>query len=287
MKVQSIYNNSLLKTDLYQNQISFRGVNPPKHNLANDFDRFDYNNENDNNNDENSNPKPLPEWARKAMLFTVVFFTIKNEPVVQNLFNSDKLTKEELDRTEFFENVDKIRKDKGKSASFYQVNRLYDIERPKIKDLGNNKFSLEFNLDKQNVNLEINFDKNNKDTIEGKVQLGNASKPIKYKAVFSEDNIDEFKLLLNDNGKSIVLGRDFDGSLYKLENHKKEILNSKNVEMYEQYLDDLETLNDFKFFTNENPLWRNLNYLLLILLLYNEYKHDKNRRNNKNNSSEV
>lgn len=241
----------------------------------------------DNDHNDDNNRKPLPEWARKTMLFTVIFFTLKNEPVVQNFFNSNTVTEEDPDRDEFFEDVQKIRKENGKSAAFYHLNSLYDFEQPKIKVLGEDKFSLDFNLDNQKINLEMKLDKNNKDTISGRFKLGEDSKFIKYKAMFSPDSIEEFKVLLNDGTKSYILGRDYNGELYKIENHKKEVLNTENVEKYEQYLENLETLDDLKFFTNENPLWRKLNYLLLIVLVYAEYKHDKHRKNEKPDKTEL
>ena len=276
MKIKSITNNIFNNTNLQSNSVSFRGDSYSKNRLSDDFDKFDNSNNPKNNKNKD---KPLPTWFRKSLIVVLAYFTLKNEPFVQNLFDSGMMTEEELDRDEFFEDVAKIRKDQGKSAAFYQVNRLYDIEQPKIEALGYNDFLLEFNLDKQKVNLEINFDENNKDTISGKVQLGENSKPIKYKAVFPQDDIDEFRLFLNDNGKSIILGRDIDGSLYKLENNKKEVLNSKNVEKYEQYLEKIDIEKDWEFFTSANPFWRSLHYVLLILLLYQEYEYDKNRRN--------
>ena len=75
------------------------------------------------NNQENEN-KPLPEWARKTMLATLVLITLKNEPVVQNFFRSNELSKEELGRTEFVHSFQNVRKDKGVSSAFYQLNRL-------------------------------------------------------------------------------------------------------------------------------------------------------------------
>ena len=284
MKIQSISNNIFLRKNNYntfnQNNLTFRGVDSSGNINPNDLDRFDSTGDNAGNDNNN---QQLPEWARKAMLFSLVFFTLKNEPFVQNLFDSGMMSEEELDREEYFENVQSIRKEEGKSSAFYHLNKFYDIEKPKIEALGYNKFSLEFNLDNQKVQMEINFDEENKDELKGKFKLGNNGEEIKYKAVFSPDDIQEFKLFLNDGEEKYILGRDYNGELYKLENGKKVILNSENVEKYEQYLDNLETLDDLSFFTDRNPLWRNLNYLLLIFLLYNEYKHDKNRKNDKTN----
>lgn len=267
MRIQSIN-----RTQYNKNNIYFKNSSSINSSASGKLGNYD------NGNNEGNNRKPLPEWARKTMLFTLVFFTLKNEPLVQDFFSSNTLSEEELDRDEFFEDVQKMRKETGKSAAFYHLNSLYDLEQPKIKAIGEDKFSLDFNLDNQTVNLEMKLDENNKDTICGRFRLGENSKFIKYKAIFSPDSVDEFRILLNDGTKSYILGRDYNGELYKIENHKKEILNKENVERYEQYLEDLEMLDDFRFFTNDNPLWRKLNYLLLIFLVYAEYKHDQRRR---------
>ena len=264
----------------YNNKINFKSSIPANHDMRRIPD------DTDNKNNEQQ-PKPLPEWARKAMLFTVIAITLKNEPVVQNLFHQDKQSEKDIARDEFFEDVQKIRKEKETSPAFYHLNRLYDIERPKIKALGNSNYSLEINLDKQKIQLVMHLDENNKDTITGKFRTGDNGNFIKYKAVFSPENKNEFKILLNNNGKKHILGRDFKGELYIVKNNKKEILNNSNVEKYENYLETLETLDDLKFFTNSNPLWRNLNYLLLIFLVYNEYCHDKARRKKDSEDKEV
>ena len=252
----------------YSNNVNFRGsasITPPRN----------------DNNKENEN-KPLPEWARKTMLATVVLMTLKNEPVVQNFFRSNELSKEELDRTEFVHSFQNVRKDKGVSSAFYQLNKLYDIDRPKVTKLGKDLYSLDIKFDKQDIKLEMKLDSANKDTIQGRVRFGNNSKPVMYKAIFPSDKKDEFKVLLKDGEKKYIFGRDFDGELYMVQGKKKVPVNSKNVERYQDYLDTMEWLDDMSFFTTKNPLWRNLNYLLLILLLFAEMKHDKNRRNQSN-----
>lgn len=263
----------------YNKNLNFKSSIPVN---QNSYDSFD-NGENDNNSNQR---KPLPEWARKAMIFTVVFFAFKNDPTVQNLLYSNEPSEDEKTRNEFFEDVQKMRKEEGKSSSFYHLNRLYDIEQPEIKTLGDNRYSLEFNLDNQKIQLEMKLNEKNKDTISGRIKTGENQEFVNYKAIFSPDSIEEFKILLNDGEEKFLIGRDTNGELYKIENHKKEILNNENVEKYEQYLENLETYDDLRFFTNENSLWRKLNYILLIFILYNEYQHDKNRRKQKNNTGD-
>lgn len=257
----------------YSNNINFRSsasMTPPR---------------NDNNKEYEN--KPLPEWARKTMLATVVLMTLKNEPVVQNIFRSNDLSQEKLDRIEFYHDVQKVRKDKGVSTAFYHLNKLGDIEQPKIKKIDDSSYSLEFNLDKNKVNLELTLNENAKDTIQGRVKIGN-NNYLNYKAIFPSEKKDEFKILLQDKkaNKKMIFGRDYDGGLYRVEGNKKVTVNSKNVEKYEQYLESIELYDDFRFFTVENPLWRNLNYILLICLLFNEMAHDKMRRKNKQNSED-
>ena len=263
----------------YNKNLNFKSSIPVN---QNSYDSFD-NGENDNNSNQR---KPLPEWARKAMIFTVVFFAFKNDPTVQNLLYSNEPSEDEKTRNEFFEDVQKMRKEEGKSSSFYHLNRLYDIEQPEIKTLGDNRYSLEFNLDNQKIQLEMKLNEKNKDTISGCIKTGENQKCVNYKAIFSPDSIEEFKILLNDGEEKFLIGRNTNGELYKIKNHKKEILNNENVEKYEQYLENLETYDDLRFFTNENSLWRKLNYILLIFILYNEYQHDKNRRKQKNNTDD-
>ena len=271
----------ILPVAQYNNKINFKSSISTNPNIS-----LGTNNNEENNNNRPQN-KPLPEWARKAMLFTLLFVTFKNEPVVQNFFHSDTRSEKEIDRDEFFEDVEKIRKDKEKSPAFYHLNRLYDIEQPQIESLGNDKYALKFNLDKQKIQLTMQLDKNNKDTITGTFRTDKKGSFTKYKAIFSPDNIHEFKLLINNNGEKYILGRDYKGELYKIENNKKQILNNENVEKYEQYLKSLETADDLKFFTNANPLWRKLNYLLLLFLVYNEYRHDKNRRKEDSDNKDI
>lgn len=266
----------------YNKNLNFKSSIPVN---QNSYDSFD-NGGNDNNDNNSNQRKPLPEWARKAMIFTVVFFAFKNDPTVQNLLYSNEPSEDEKTRNEFFEDVQKMRKEDGKSSSFYHLNRLYDIEQPEIKTLGDNRYSLEFNLDNQKIQLEMKLNEKNKDTISGRIKTGENQKFVNYKAIFSPDSIEEFKILLNDGEEKFLIGRDTNGELYKIENHKKEILNNENVEKYEQYLENLETYDDLRFFTNENSLWRKLNYILLIFILYNEYQHDKNRRKQKNNTDD-
>jgi len=228
-------------------------------------------------NKTNSN-KPLPEWARKSMLGVLIFFAFKNDPNVQNLLHPYEPSQEDLDKIEFFDNIQTIRKDKGKSSAFYQINNLSDIEVPKIKSLGNNAYSLEFELDSHKINMEMLLDKNNKDTITGRIKLGEQDF-LNYKAIFSPDDIHNFKVIIKDkNDKKYLLGRDSSGELYQIRGGKKFILNSKNVQRYEEHKQRLEELEKFRFFTNENDFWRKANLVILIYLVFMEMLHDRARR---------
>lgn len=264
MKVQSI--NSISS----YNQIKFRANNNIKPEVSND-------NASDSKNREN---KPLPEWARKSMLAALVFFAVKNDPAVQNYLYPYEPTQEELDKTEFVHDYGKLIKDKGVSSAFYHLSQLTDIEQPKVKALGKNAYSLEFDLDKQKVIMEMTLDKNNKDTIRGRVKLGERNF-VNYAAVFPNDNKDEFKILIKDKNKKYVFGRDYFGDLYQIHDGKKVQLNKKNVQRYEEYQEELKLLEKFKFFTNENDFWRKANLVLLIFLIFNEMVHDHVKRKQK------
>ena len=66
----------------------------------------------------------------------------------------------------------------------------------------------------------MTLDKNNKDTISGRVKLDNRDF-VNYKAVFSPDNKDEFKILVKDKNAKYIFGRDSFGELYQVRNNKK------------------------------------------------------------------
>lgn len=260
MRIYSLPNYNI------NSKIAFRATNP------NSKKQF-----NDKKKDQNSNNKPLPEWARKAMLFSVVFLAFKNDPTVQNFLHPYEPTQEDIDKTEFLHDYGKLIKEKGVSTAFYQLSRLDDIEQPKVKALGKNNYSLEFELDKQKVIMEMALDKNNKDTIRGRVKLGDR-KFVNYTAVFPDENKDEFKILIKDKNTKYVFGRDYFGELYQVREGKKVQLNKKNVQRYEEYQEMLDELDDWKFFTNENDFWRKANIVLIIFLLLNEMVHDNVKR---------
>ncbi len=229
--------------------------------------------------------KPLPDWARKTMLFTLLFFAFKNSPTVQNIINPYEPTQEDIDRSEYYKDTRKMIKGSGSvSSAFYQLDWLNTIEQPKVKALDEHSYELEFKLDKQKFNMQMTLDKNNKDTIRGRVKVDN--KPyVDYKAVFSPDNKDEFKILIKDKNAKCILGRNGFGELYQVRNGKRVILNNKNVEAYREYQEMMDDLDKFSFFTDKNPFWRKANYILLMLLVYLEMQHEKAKhraRQNKN-----
>ena len=91
-----------------------------------------------NNQPDENQQKPLPDWARRTMLFSLIFLAFKNDPGVQRLLSSDELTQEEKDQIAFYHDFQNVRKEKGVSNAFYQLNQFYDLESPKVKALGNN-----------------------------------------------------------------------------------------------------------------------------------------------------
>lgn len=242
---------------------------------------------NEQKSDENN--KPLPEWARKSMLFTLVFFAFKNDPVVHRLMASDELSQEEKDKIEFVQDFQNVRKDKGMSPAFYQLNQLNTLEQPKVKALGNNSYSLDFELDDSKITLEMRLDKNQKDTIRGKIKVNNGEFA-KYKAVFPSDSKEKFRIIMQDENKdTIVLERQYFGKLYQIKDGKRILLNEKNIERYEEYNERMEELDKWRPF---NSICRKANILLLIFLLYKEMKHDqaraeKKRHEEQENNEEV
>lgn len=268
MRIYSLPNYNI------NNKIAFRASNP-------------YANNKPEENKRNENPnKPLPDWARRAMLFSLLFFAFKNDPNVQNLINPYEPTQEDLDRKEYYEDTRKMIKGRGeKSSAFYQLNWLTTIEEPKVKALGENSYALEFKLDKQTINMEMTLDKNNKDTISGRVKLDD--RPfVNYKAVFSPDNKDEFKILVKDKNAKYIFGRNAFGELYQVRNNKRVYLNKQNVQRYKEYQEMLDDLDKLSFFTDKNTFWRKANYILLMLLVFKEMRYEKAKhraRQNKNN----
>ena len=170
-------------------------------------------------------------------------------------------------------------------TDFYHLNRLIDIDKPKITQLDKDYYNVKVALDNNTVNVKMLLDSTNKDTISGEFQTEGSNKTLEYKAIFSKENKDEFKILIKDDNKIHVLGRGFDGELYILKGNKKVPLDTQNTEKYQEYLDMLDMQDDLKIFTSSNSLWRKLNYLLLIFLLYNEMKYDKQRRKNNENEN--
>jgi len=215
--------------------------------------------------------KPIPGWVRKTMIGTLILFAVKNSPGIQRLMPYEP-TQEESDRTEYYQDVQSMSKPKGKNSSFYQLNQLNDYEQPAIKKISPNTYALNFELDKQKIDMQIRLDKSQKDTIQGKIKINNA-KIQNFKAIFSPDDINEFKVLFNDSeNNKIILGREkYSGDLYQIKNNKKEYLNHKNVESYERKQEELK---DKEFWNKINPTLRKLNIIILMLLVYNEMKLD-------------
>lgn len=249
---------------------------------------------NNNYQDDNNKKDKLPDWARKMAIGTLVVFAVQSDPNVKKIFNQEDIAVEEPDKTEFVEDLQKYNKTDSVSSAFYQLGQLYDVETPKIQKLSKNKYQLDFDLDNQKISLDMNINENKKDTIIGEIRTENGEN-FKYKAIFPDDAIEQFKILLfdKDTHKQLILGRDYEGDLYKITNGKKVVLNSKNVERYQKQIDGEE--NDFgvlNFFTDKNPMWRKLNYLLLAYLVLNEMCYDRIKRNkeeeeNNNKTDEV
>ncbi|MCM1338376.1 MAG: hypothetical protein NC191_01740 [Muribaculaceae bacterium] len=215
--------------------------------------------------------KGLPSWVRKTMIGTLILFAVKNSPGLQRFLPYNP-TQEELDRTEYYQDVYSMNKPREKSPSYYQLNQLNDYEQPTIKKINPHTYALNFELDKQKIDMQIKLDKNNKDTIQGKIKINDA-KTQDFKAIFSPDDINEFKVLFNDDeNNKIILGREkLDGSLYQIKNKKKEYLNHKNLELYERKQEELK---DKEFWNKINPTLRKLNIIILMLLVYKEMKFD-------------
>ncbi len=215
------------------------------------------------------------EWLRKGSLGALILWVVGSDPVVQNLFKSQETKDRERAVVEYFEDVQKYNDEKVKSGALYHLNRLADVDKPEITKDSINKYSLNLTLDNgRKVNFTVNLDGKDKNVIEGSV-LENGERT-KFKAVFSSEKSDIFKVVMqNAENKKYIFGRNPNGALYRVVNGKKIPLNRENVEKYQKELKDYETLDDLKFFTDKNPMWRTLLYLLLGYLVLNEYAFDK------------
>jgi hypothetical protein len=163
-----------------------------------------------------------------------------------------------------------------------------DVETPNIQK-SNFGYILDFKLDgEKDIKLILDAPFSNPDTLSGQIMDNHLSLK-NFKAIFPQDNPDEFEIIMYGgahNKSERVFHRDSLGYLSEIVDGEKRIINYDNVEKYEQKLKDLETLEDWKFFTNKNPLWKHINFILLIYLLLNEYSYDKRRAEyeNKQNS---
>ena len=115
MKIQSVQN--------YQYNYKFTGASVPHYHLNNS----------ENGNKEDKPQKPMPEWARKGALATLLFFAFKNDPAVQNLMLSDETKREEKYKTEFLQDSYLLDSKYNSSPAMYHLNRLVDVDNINIK----------------------------------------------------------------------------------------------------------------------------------------------------------
>ena len=268
MKIQAIRNYT------YNNNCQFSSAKAPHYTI---------NKAPDNQQKEPEN-KPLPEWARKGMLAALLFFAFKNDPYVQNLMKPESIEREEKARQEYFEDAAKLTEREELVPATYHLNRLADVDNIKIQNSGMDDYKLTIPLDKDTISTQISLSPISQNALTGSIKDKNGEN-IRYKAVFSDKNPDVFEIQMrNKDNDTYTFGRTPKGEFYRLENNKKVILNKKNVEKYQKSLENLpnfEEINDLKFFTNENDMWRKLNIILITFLLLAEMAHDNARRKGK------
>lgn len=250
-----------------------------------DNQRYHVQLDNDNRND-NEPKKPMPDWLRKTILGGLVLWAVQSQPIVQEFLKSDELKQAEKDKNEYFESTIKYDKKSEPSPAMYHLNRLADVDNPKIKTLRNDIYKLEIPIDSgKTIKIQLELNGENKDVITGYLST-NKSKHTKFYAKFSSENPEEFTVAFrNKNNDKYVFGRNPNGELYQIKGNKKVILNSENTKKYQEYLEGLELLDKYEFFTNRNDLWRKLNLILLIYLLLNEMAYDHMKRKKENNES--
>lgn len=236
-------------------------------------------------NDKEPTPhKPMPEWARKGALATLLFFAFKNDPAVINFMTPEETKREEKFKTEFLEDVYELRNKYDNSAAMYHLNRLIDVDNLNINTKNMAYYQISIPLDKKRIDTQISLFPMGHNILTGKIKDQNGQS-VQYRAVFSDDNPDEFKIQMrNKNNDTYTFGRTPKGEFYQIDGSKKIILNKKNVQKYQKSIENLpnfEDIQDLEFFTTKNDMWRKLNLLLLAFLLFNEMAHDNARRKSK------
>lgn len=187
--------------------------------------------------------KHLPDWARKMAIGTLVVFAVQSDPNVKKYSIKKILQLKNLTKLSLLKICKNITKQILLVLHFINLGNcmMLRLRNPKTFK---NKYQLDFDLDNQKISLDMNINENKKDTIIGEIRTENGGN-FKYKAIFPDDAIEQFKILLvdKDTHKQLILGRDYEGDLYKITNGKKVVLNSKNVERYQKQIDGEE--NDF------------------------------------------
>lgn len=217
------------------------------------------------------NEYKIPEWVRKSTLFGLIAIALANDPVTKNYFKSEEDKYNENLRKEYFENVSKS----GLTSATHHLNQLADIDLPTIKSNNHNNYHLKLKLDNDDIDFSIYIPDASKNELNGIFKLNN-KRAMGYKAIFNEKNPNEFEVYIRDKkNQKYVFGRTEKGQLYRLIGNKRIFLNNKNVQKYQEKLEDIEKK---EFFSTENPTWRNIYFLLLFLLTLNEWGHDLERK---------
>jgi len=211
------------------------------------------------------------EWLNRGLIALCVGFCVNNELGRSGFWIPEDIKRQEKLKTEYFEDVAKIEN----SAARGHLYRFGDIENPEIVSANKIFYKFKFKLDNEKeIDLKLDLNSMDGNVIRG--FLGkNRQTGTSFKAYFDENNPEKFKIVFRSpDKKSVIMGRKSDGSLYKIENGKKIILNSKNVKKYEQYLKDVDANNDLSFFSNKNDLWRKLQIIFTMILLLNEMAYE-------------
>ena len=217
----------------------------------------------------------IPEWFRKSALFSLITLAVINDPATKKFFEGN-INQQDVYRNEYFEDVSKF----NIPAVKYQLNRLGDVDKPIIKSNNLKNYVLELELDNgKKVEFNVDLNSPNDSILHGYFKTTDNSIMLKYKAIFSSKNQDEFKIIIrNKKNQNYIYGRTPKGELYQQIGNKKVIINKENAEKYQNELKQLKDYGNFEFFTNKNDIWRKLNLILLFLLTVNEWGHDLERK---------
>ena len=202
------------------------------------------------NNEPEENPHPSHGCLRtlgNGLYWGLVLNAIVVTPIMKH--NLDKSWREKMEyehaiNQDFYNLSDKLYKKDGVSSAYFNINKLHDVDGATIIKSSQNDYLAAFELDNKVINMHMNINEQNKDsisgvmTIKGKQDNDSVMWINDYYIKFTDKDAPNFTLKLksredNSEEKNITLSRNGD-ELYLIENGKKVLINKKNVNEYRE-----------------------------------------------------